>query len=405
MSTSEASLLEQLLGPNRQDRLAAVESLAALPPDRAVACLTKGTSHWDRALRYRCLEKLCAIQGEAALPRLRSMVESRRAPLGRGATLAVGLRHSDFVRRVEIEATGEHPGRFAVAVARAISIEDGTFKTRKQAKAEAAKNAAEAALARAESAQAARIGILNFPALASALKVSEGSLGPFFGKWADDHRYFESCYTVSSIPKRYGGTREICAPGGSLRYLQRRILDNLLNPRPLSDTCHGFRSKRSTSSNAAPHVGQAMVINLDLRDFFPTITAARVAGLFAQLDLPGGTMGRAFLVDAVTFRGRLPQGAPTSPGIANLICRRLDSQLSGLARHAGAEYTRYADDLTFSGPVAIASCLPTVRRIVAEEGFALADEKTRLMRRGVRQDVTGLTVNDQVSVPRACAIG
>lgn len=187
-------------------------------------------------------------------------------------------------------------------------------------------------------------------------------------------------------------------PHPVLKFVQRRILERVLEQMDVHEAAHGFRKGRSIFTNAAAHTGQAVVVNLDLRDFFPSITFPRVAGLFVSSGFSRNVACR--LAGLCCYRGVLPQGAPTSPAISNLICRRLDARLTGLMRRCGGTYTRYADDLTFSGPVAILSALPMVRRIVAAEGFAVAPEKTRIARSGARQMVTGLVVNDRVSVPR-----
>ena len=139
--------------------------------------------------------------------------------------------------------------------------------------------------------------------------------------------------------------------------MQRQLLDELLAKLPVHDAAHGFVPGRSTVTNAEPHVGAALVVKLDLLNFFPSIHYQRVAGLFRHYGydeevadlLAALTTHRPRLADGtVAWPGALPQGAPTSPALANLVCRRLDARLSGLARRSGARYTRYADDLTFS---------------------------------------------------------
>jgi retron-type reverse transcriptase len=174
----------------------------------------------------------------------------------------------------------------------------------------------------------------------------------------------------------------------------RRILDKV----PAGQAAHGFRRQRSILTNARFHVGQPLVVRLDIKDFFPTITWPRVFGLFRGLGHDRPTAG--MLANLCTHQGVLPQGAPTSPAISNLVCLRLDARLLALACKAGGRYTRYADDMTFSGPLEIKGILPTVRKIVAEEGFQVASEKTRLARRCRQQLVTGLVVNERPNVPR-----
>ncbi|MHC4780020.1 MAG: reverse transcriptase family protein [Planctomycetota bacterium] len=205
-------------------------------------------------------------------------------------------------------------------------------------------------------------------------------------------------YRVHRIPKRGGGFRTIHEPCPALKVVQRKILHELLDKVILHRCCHGFAKKRSIVSNARCHEGRELVVCMDLRDFFPTITFARVFGFFNSLGFSSSDAG--LLARLTTFEGRLPQGAPTSGGLANLIARRLDRRLAGLAEKAGATYSRYADDLAFSGPQAILKILPTVRKIATEEGFSVAEEKTRIMRRGSRQKVCGVVVNERAHLPR-----
>ncbi len=223
-----------------------------------------------------------------------------------------------------------------------------------------------------------------------------------------------SGYVEFEIAKAKGGTRRIAAPRAPLRKVQRQILDQILGRIPMHDACHGFVAGRSTVTNAAPHEGAALVIKMDLRDFFPTVHYRRVQGLFQQLGytervaatLAGLTTYRPTLADGtVVWPGRLPQGAPTSPALANLACRRLDRRLEMLAKRYGAIYTRYADDLTFSfaamPSVALGRFLWWVDGICYREGFHERPDKRRILRGKHQQRVTGIVVNDGLHVPRA----
>jgi RNA-directed DNA polymerase len=189
------------------------------------------------------------------------------------------------------------------------------------------------------------------------------------------------------------------------------------------------------STFVEPHVGRAIVLKMDLRDFFATITAARVVAIFLTAGYPEpvarlmaglctNTVPRAILdraagpvaerepsrAAAIWQAGRLygqphlPQGAPTSPALANLAAYRLDARLSGLAGAAGAHYTRYADDLVFSGGEDFARSIdrfPThVAATAVEEGFAVQHRKTRVMRRGRRQCAAGVVINDKINMAR-----
>ena len=227
-------------------------------------------------------------------------------------------------------------------------------------------------------------------------------------------------YRRFTIPKRTGGERVISAPRARLKQAQHWILEHILERLPLVDSAHGFRQGRSIVSNAQPHVGAAVVVNVDLRDFFPTVTYRRVKGMFRRLGYGEETATLLALLctepetleaalDGVTYyvaRGarRLPQGAPTSPAITNVLCRRLDLRLSGFARKHGLTYTRYADDLTISSKQdqteLVGSILAVLHKVAAAEGFVVHPDKVAVRRRGRRQEVTGLVVNERLGVDR-----
>ncbi len=229
-----------------------------------------------------------------------------------------------------------------------------------------------------------------------------------------------SHYQRFRIPKKTGGERQISAPMPRLKRAQYWILDNILARVPVHPAAQGFVPGRSILTNAAPHVGRGVVVNLDLKDFFPTLTWKRVKGKFRGLGYPEAVATVLALictepdVDEIELDGqrlyaargprRLPQGAPTSPALTNLICLRLDKRLSGLAAKLGFTYTRYADDMTFSASGEAAAkasvLLKFVGEIVAAEGFTVHPDKTRVMRAHSRQEVTGLVVNERIAVPR-----
>lgn len=240
-------------------------------------------------------------------------------------------------------------------------------------------------------------------------------------RWLTYHRRASAVvhYHRYSIPKKTGGTRAISAPKPALARAQRWILDHVLAKLESEPEAHGFVPGRSIVSNAKPHVGHAVVVNLDLSDFFPTLTFRRVKGLFTKLGYSEHVSTVFALITTEPPRVRaeldgkvwgvalgervLPQGACTSPAITNAICRRLDRRLRGLARRHGFSYTRYADDLTFSGSDRgkVGLVLKSVRAILADEGFVEHPTKTRVMGRGRRQEVTGITVNDKIALSRA----
>ncbi|AGP32968.1 reverse transcriptase family protein [Sorangium cellulosum] len=227
-------------------------------------------------------------------------------------------------------------------------------------------------------------------------------------------------YVYFEVPKRSGGTRLLAAPHASLAAAQAWILREILDKLPVEEPAHGFVKGRSTVTNARPHARRDVVVNLDLSEFFPTITFPRVRGVFHRLGYsPAVATVLALLCTeaprrAVEYDGQrlwvavgdraLPQGACTSPAISNQVARKLDRRLAGMCARAGFVYTRYADDLTFSAPPGkrgdIAMLLARVRHIVMEEGFAIHPEKGRVQRAGGRQVVTGVVVNDRPSAPR-----
>jgi RNA-directed DNA polymerase len=227
-------------------------------------------------------------------------------------------------------------------------------------------------------------------------------------------------YVQFTVPKKSGGTRTLSAPHRALAAAQRWVLENIVAKLPAESAAHGFLPGRSILTNAAAHAGRGVIINLDLEGFFPSITFPRVRALFQRLGYsPAAATLLALLCTEcprkpVTYDGvlyhvatgprGLPQGACTSPALSNLIARRLDRRLQGLAKKLGLTYTRYADDITFSGPAEFSAkvgyLLARVRHIAAEEGFAVNGKKTRVLRRNTAQVVTGLVVNDKPGAPR-----
>jgi len=229
-------------------------------------------------------------------------------------------------------------------------------------------------------------------------------------------------YSRFEIPKRSGGTRLISSPKPKMRKAQSWINDQLLSQLTPSTYCYAFRPELSIVDNASKHLNKKLIVKCDIKDFFPSITFPRVRGYFEYLGYnPGVATVLALLcTDAprarVTIKGNsmivalgdraLPQGACTSPALANLIASRLDSRLAGLARVFKGEwiYTRYADDLTFSTDdteAELGKFLAAVTRITADEKFVIKPQKTRIMRAPMRQTVTGLVVGDAVRIPKA----
>ena len=227
-------------------------------------------------------------------------------------------------------------------------------------------------------------------------------------------------YIRFSVPKKSGGTRQLSAPQRTLARCQEWILRNVLDRTPAHPAAHGFVRSRSTVTSAREHVGRDVVLNLDLEDFFPTVTFRRVRGAFRQLGYsPAVATIFALLCTesprkTVQYDGRtyhvatgdrcLPQGACTSPAISNLVSRRMDSRLRGICNRLGWKYTRYADDLTFSAcgdaTKLSAYLMARIRHIADDEGFSVNEKKTRLHGRHRAQMVTGIVVNQQPNVSR-----
>jgi RNA-directed DNA polymerase len=205
-------------------------------------------------------------------------------------------------------------------------------------------------------------------------------------------------YRVFNISKKQGGIREIAEPLPSLKEIQRWILDNILYTCKPSKFAKGFIPHISIRDNARFHRNQALVLSLDIKDFFPSIRIGRVYNFFRRLGYQSSVL--YLLTHLCTLNRCLPQGAPTSPALSNLIVLRMDRRLSGFALKEKIRYTRYADDITFSGEFESGRIIKFVRKVVADEGLELNENKTRLMQRHKRQEVTGIVVNEKLQAPR-----
>ena len=279
----------------------------------------------------------------------------------------------------------------------------------------------------------------NLPALTTIRQVAD-----FLQLSIEELQWFADCkllnprssceqlrhYRYRMLAKPHGRVRLIEAPKCRLKILQRRVLDAILGQIQVHSAVHGFVRGRSIKSFAEPHVGREVVLRLDLEDFFPSICAARIDALFRSAGYPEavaelltalcttmtpkgfwsnleGCRSREARreLEELYSRRHLPQGAPTSPTLANLCAYRADTRLQALAASAGATYTRYADDLAFSGDsqFARAAARFAIRAsaILLEENFRVHFRKTRIMRRGVRQLLVGLVLNARLNVRRS----
>ena len=224
----------------------------------------------------------------------------------------------------------------------------------------------------------------------------------------------KASYKTFFIPKKNGGKREISAPVRMLKSFQTYVNRMLQAFYDAPDCVTGFVPGKSVVDNAERHLGMRFVFNTDLKDFFSSITQARVWGVLKAkpfsfpesiasaiaglccIEIPGGDDGKPKHV--------LPQGSPCSPILTNIICRNLDRRLSGVAKRFQLRYSRYADDITFSSDHFVykedGDFMKELRRIVEGQGFRFNDKKTRLQKKGERQEVTGLVVSDRANVTR-----
>ena len=257
--------------------------------------------------------------------------------------------------------------------------------------------------------------------------------------FADEHRHLRRAaaprlrhYYYAWIRKRSGAYRLLEAPRPRLKAIQRQILRGIIDLVPPHEATHGFRRHRSVLTNASLHTNRDVVLRIDLADFFAAVTEARVGAIFRSLGYPD-TVARTLAalcctptpIEVLAARplrqtptdnrerhtqrlllagSHLPQGGPSSPALANLAAFRLDRRLVGLALKWDARYTRYADDLVFSGNRRLGSqatsFIGTVGAIASEEGFAVRFRKTRVMHRAVRQQIGGIVVNERPGLPR-----
>ncbi len=258
---------------------------------------------------------------------------------------------------------------------------------------------------------------LGVPALQNPADIA-GAIGiaPSELTWLCYHRGASSVdhYYRFQIPKKRGGMRNVSSPKTRLRVAQSWLLENVLKPLPIHNAATAFAPGASVVENARRHASRAVVVRIDLKDFFPSIGFKRVKNLFQNFGYNEGISTMLALLATEAPRVELtldetkryvavgervlPQGACTSPTITNLLCRRLDARLSGIAQTLGFVYSRYADDLVFSsddGNADVNKLIGLTRRVVADEKLVVNDEKTAVMRPHARQVVTGLVVNAQ----------
>ncbi len=233
---------------------------------------------------------------------------------------------------------------------------------------------------------------------------------------------FDNYYRFD-IPKKSGGTRHIAAPKTQLKTAQRQILEQILQKVEVSDLSHGFIKSRSVLTSAKTHnTSPDLLINIDLENFFPTITFERVRGVYQSFGYSGYIASLLAMICTycermpLEIKGQikyiktsdriLPQGSPASPMITNIICKTLDKRINGLCQKLGITYTRYADDMSFSytgntDDFDIGDFLNSVNKIIESEGFHMKKEKTHILRKNNRQYITGIVINnEEIGVPK-----
>lgn len=206
-------------------------------------------------------------------------------------------------------------------------------------------------------------------------------------------------YEEKFIPKNNNkGFRKLTIPSEHLKYIQRWILDNILSNLKVHEKAVGFSVGKSTVYNASYHVNKEYILKMDLKDFFPSISPKRVYGFFLSIGYNKNLS--LILTDFCTYKNGLPQGAPTSPYLSNLICTKLDNRLDSLCKKRKLVYTRYADDISISGGKKTKTTSNYVQKIVEDEGFIINHQKTVIVYKNKRQSITGVVVNDKLSIPK-----
>ncbi len=207
-------------------------------------------------------------------------------------------------------------------------------------------------------------------------------------------------YRTVQIPKKSGGLRKLSVPDEILKKIQRQITDVLLVHMPISRYATAYRFGSTTLKNARPHVGKPLLLKLDILHFFDSIRYSAVKDAAFPPEIYAGNI-RILLAMLCYYKDALPQGAPSSPAITNILLFKFDEAVGHWCRERGIAYTRYCDDMTFSGDFAPQEVICFVREELRKLGFLLNDQKTRIRRAGQRQSVTGIVVNEKPNVSAA----
>lgn len=252
------------------------------------------------------------------------------------------------------------------------------------------------------------LALKSVQSLASMLGVKYERLIYHIYKVTDENKY-----STFEIPKKTSGTRVINTPSSSLKIIQQRLNEVLLKVYKPKPSAYAYLPKKNIVLNARQHKRAKFVLNIDLEDFFGSINFGRVRGMFMAMPYCLPEKVATVLAQICCYKNSLPQGAPTSPVISNMICARMDSQLQTLAGKYKCYYTRYADDITFSTrlkefPEALAITLSitevelgkSLKDVITNNGFKINFNKVRLQPRHRRQEVTGIIINEFPNVRR-----
>lgn len=213
-------------------------------------------------------------------------------------------------------------------------------------------------------------------------------------------RYIDREYRTVNIKKKNGGGRTLHTPSPRLKRMQKRILRDILKRLLVSEYATAYKKGAQIYANAAPHVGKQYILKLDITNFFGSISAGQVYSAAFNSGYFSKQVG-VMLTKLCCRDGVLPQGAPTSPALSNLVMKNFDDNIGAWCEKRGIAYTRYCDDMTFSSGLPLYHVYEKAKAMLGEMGLKLNEKKTRFVSNAARQSVTGLTVNEKVAVSRA----
>lgn len=221
----------------------------------------------------------------------------------------------------------------------------------------------------------------------------------------DDKKYLKTIYSITNniennykvykIKKRNGKLRTIHEPDKLLKHIQRQILNNILNNKSISKYAKAYHSGISLKENALPHINKDLILKLDIKDFFENINFIDVYNACFSIEYFPKSVGM-ILTYLCTYQDHLIQGAPTSAYISNLVMKDFDNVIGEWSNSNNISYTRYSDDMTFSGDFNPSEIITKVRKMLSKLGLELNDDKIHVIKKSANQNVTGLVVNEKV---------